>query len=325
MTPTQMAKRNRMRVLMAFAAVYLVWGSTYLFIRYAIETIPPFLLGTSRYFIAGLALYGIALARKASRPSRTEVRLGIITGLLMPGLGNGGVIWAEQSVSSSMTALIVSMVPLWIVLIDWLRPHGKRPAPLMFVGLGLGLIGMIVLVGPGSLTGNGVVPVAGMLVLFVGSVGWAIGTLVTRRGTKASSPMLFSAIQMLAAGVGFAIMSVAFGEPGRFALSQVSMKSWLSVAYLVLGGSIVAYTAYVYLIRHTSAAKAATYAYVNPVIAVLLGWLFANETVTARTLVAAMILLAGVAIITSLQTGASSHTDEHPIPTPSREQERSAA
>ena len=325
MTPTPIAQRNRMRVLLAFAAVYLVWGSTYLFIRYAIETIPPFLLGASRYFIAGLALYAIALARKAPRPTGLEIRLGIITGLLMPGLGNGAVIWSEQTVSSSMTALIVSMVPLWIVLIDWLRPRGKRPAPMMFVGLALGLIGMVVLVGPGSLVGNGVVPVAGMLVLFVGSVGWAIGTLITRRGAKASSPMLFSAIQMLAAGVGFATMSFAFGEPGRFTLAQVSTKSWLSVAYLVLGGSIIAYTAYVYLIRNTSAAKAATYAYVNPVIAVLLGWLFANETVTGRTLIAAMILLAGVAIITSLQTGAPSHTDEHPIPTPTREQERSAA
>ena len=316
MTPAHIAKQNQTRIFVAFAAVYVIWGSTYLFIRFAIDTIPPFILGTWRYAIAGGALYAFALMRKAPRPTRAELQIAIITGLLMPGMGNGGVIWAEQTVSSSLVALIVSMVPIWIVLIDWLRPSGRRPRPMMFLGLTLGFLGMIILIGPSSLIGQGTVPISGLLVLFVGSVGWSIGTLLTRKKRAGGSPILFSAIQMLSAGAGFGIASLLFGEYSTFSVAQISTRSWLSVAFLVVAGSIIAYTAYVYLLKHTSAAKAATYAYVNPVIAVILGWLFANEPIGARTLVAAAVLLAGVAIITSLQSGPQPKTDEHPLPTP---------
>lgn len=325
MTPTQIAARNRARVLLAFAAVYVVWGSTYLFIRYTVETIPPFLLGSTRYLIAGALLFAFAKWRKAGIPSRAVVWLGVITGLLMPGLGNGAVIWAEQTVPSSMTALIVAMVPLWIVVIDWARPRGKRPRPAMFVGLALGLIGTVILIGPDSLVGHGSVDSLGLTVLFVGSVGWAYGTLLTRWMKHDGSPIMFSAIQMLAASVGYATAAFASGEASHFALAQVSARSFASMAYLIFGGSIIGYTAYVYLLRNTSAAKAATYAYVNPVIAVALGWAFAGERIVARTIVAAIVMLGGVAIITSMQSTASPSTDEHPIPTPTREPERSAA
>jgi len=275
--------------------------------------------------LAGGALYAFAVMRRAPKPTRSELQIAIITGLLMPGMGNGGVIWAEQTVSSSLVALIVSMVPIWIVLIDWLRPGGRRPRPMMFLGLALGFLGMIILIGPSSLIGQGDVPLSGILVLFVGSIGWSVGTLMTRKKRAGGSPILFSAIQMLAAGAGFGIASLLFREYSAFSVSQISVRSWLSVVFLVVCGSIIAYTAYVYLLKHTSAAKAATYAYVNPVIAVILGWLFANEPIGARTLVAAAVLLAGVAIITSLQSGPAPVTDEHPVPTPSMQPERSAA
>jgi len=179
------------------------------------------------------------------------------------------------------------------------------------------------LLGPRSLVGDGRGPALGALVLVVGSMTWAVGTLMTRTTGAIRSPMVFSSVQMLSAGVSLGALALAAGEIGAFSVADVSLKSGLSWLYLVLAGSIVAYSAYVYLLGVVSAAKAATYAYVNPVIAVLLGWAFANEPIGARTLVAAAVILAGVAIITSTQTSGSSVTGEHPVPEP-RTRDRAA-
>jgi len=317
------ARRARTRVLLAFAAVYVIWGSTYLFIKYAIETVPPFLLGGSRFLAAGALLYAIARARGSRPPSAAEWRLGLVTGFLMLAIGNGAVVWAELTVPSGIVALIVSTVPVWVVLFGWMRPHGKRPRAATFVGLALGLVGMVILIGPRSLVGDGRGPALGALVLVVGSMTWAVGTLMTRTTGAIRSPMVFSSVQMLSAGVSLGALALAAGEIGSFSVADVSLKSGLSWLYLVLAGSIVAYSAYVYLLGVVSAAKAATYAYVNPVIAVLLGWAFANEPIGARTLVAAAVILAGVAIITSTQTSGSSVTGEHPVPEP-RTRDRAA-
>jgi drug/metabolite transporter (DMT)-like permease len=324
MTPAAIAARDRTRILVAFAAVYFVWGSTYLFIRFAIETIPPFLLGGVRFLLSGAILYVIARRRGAPRPTTSDLRMAAITGFLMLGMGNGGVLWAEQTVPSGVAALIVSTVPVWIVLIDWLRPNGVRPRLPVFAGLALGLAGMIILIGPRAVIGHGNVDVTGALVLLVGSVGWAVGTLLSRRSARTGSPVVISALQMLAASIALTVAAVVSGEPSSFAWSQVSRWSLVSLAYLVFGGSIIGYTAYVYLLGRVSAAKAATYAYVNPVIAVLLGWAFAHEPIGARTIIAAAVILAGVAIITSMQSTSGEATGEHPVPTES-DRQRSAA
>lgn len=313
MTPAAMAARDRTRVLLAFAAVYFVWGSTYLFIKYAIETIPPFLLGASRFVASGGILYAFARWRGAPKPTGSDIRTAAITGVLMLGLGNGAVVWSEQTVPSGVVALIVSTVPIWIVLIDWLRPSGKRPRLPVFAGLALGLVGMIILIGPRAIIGQGNVDELGALVLFVGSLGWAVGTLLTRRSARAGSPIVFSALQMLAASAAMTVTAFAVGEPAKFTFGQVSLWSMASWVYLVVAGSIIGYTAYVYLLGHVSAAKASTYAYVNPVIAVVLGWAFASEPIGVRTLVAAAVILAGVAIITSTQSSAGMVTGEHPV------------
>lgn len=316
---------NRGRVLLAFAAVYVVWGSTYLAIRYAVETIPPYVLGAVRFLFAGAILYTVATLRGAPRPTRAQLRTAAITGVLMLALGNGAVNWAETTTPSGIVALIVSTVPLWMVLVDWARPHGRRPRGMVFAGLALGLVGMLVLVGPGVFVGQGNVPASGALMLLVGSLSWAVGSIVTRHGARPQSPLMATALQMLTGGVAFVIIAAVLGELGGFSLSRVSGASALGALYLALVGSLVGFTAYMYLLGAVSAAKAATYAYVNPIIAVVLGWLVAGEPIGPRTLVAAAVILTGVAIITATQSSSPHTTDEHSVPLPPNEQTRTAA
>ena len=325
MTPAAIAKRNRTRIILAFAAVYVLWGSTYLFIKYAIETIPPFTLGASRFVVSGGLLYALARWRGAPGATALELRLAAITGVLMLGLGNGGVMLAEKTVPSGIVALIVSSVPIWVVLLDWLRPRGTRPRKTMFAGLALGLVGMVILIGPRAIVGEGHIDETGALILLVGSISWSIGTLMTRSGHRPGSPLVFAALQMLAASAAMLVMSLISGDWRQFSWSGLTPLSTFSFWYLVVAGSIIGYTAYVYLLGVVSAAKASTYAYVNPIIAVVLGWLFANEPLGVRTIVAAGVILGGVAIITSSQASAIAPTGEHPLPTPTEPEQRTAA
>lgn len=324
MTPAAIAKRNRVRVLIAFAAVYVIWGSTYLFIKYAIDTIPPFLLGGTRFVVAGAVLYAIARWRGDARPTAHDWRSATITGVLMLALGNGAVVFAELTVPTGVVALIVSTVPIWIVLLDWFRPLGVRPRNAVFAGLALGLAGMVILIGPRAIVGEGHVDEVGALVLFVGSLGWALGSILTRGSAHPSSKLVYAALQMFAGGAAMLAASFILREPGSFSLGAVSVRSMLSWVYLVFAGSLIGFTAYVYLLSAVSATKAATYAYVNPIIAVLLGWSFAGESIGWRTIVAATVILAGVAIITSTHSP-SQPTGEYPVPTQPAERERTAA
>ena len=313
----EVATRNRTRILIAFAAVYFVWGSTYLAIKYGIETIPPFLMGATRFLVAGLLLYAFARSRGGRAPDARDWRSAAITGILMLGAGNGGVMWAEQTVPSGVVALIVSTVPIFIVLLDWLRPAGKRPTLAVFAGLAIGLAGMVILVGPRAIVGQGHVDSIGTLVLLVGTASWALGTILTRGSRRSGAPLVYASLQMLAAAVALLVMSLGMGEWRGFSIGAVSLKSALSWVYLILAGSIIGYTAYVYLLGQVSAAKAATYAYVNPIIAVVLGWAFASEPIGWRTIIAAIVTLAGVAMITTAQSagrGGPSTTGEHHLP-----------
>ncbi|HJQ20699.1 MAG TPA: EamA family transporter [Gemmatimonadaceae bacterium] len=311
MSPADIA-RNRSRVLLAFATVYTIWGSTYLAIKYAVMSIPPFVAGAGRFLVSGAVLYAIASARGAPRPTAAQVRTAAITGVLMLAFGNGAVMWSELSVPSGIAALIVAAVPLWMVLIDWLRPHGVRPRALVFVGLAIGVVGIVVLIGPSVVDGAGQLGPAA-LILLAGSFSWAFGSIVTRRGARPDSPLMTTALQMLAGGVAFIVLAAALGEFRGFALANVTLRSFLGWGYLVTFGSLLGFTAYIYLLGAVSPAKAGTYAYVNPVVAVFLGWLIAGEPIGARTLIAAAIILAGVAIITTTQSPTHA-TGEHPVP-----------
>lgn len=288
------------RLYAAFAAVYVVWGSTYLAIRFAVETLPPFLMAGARFVLAGgiLLVWARATNRGRRAPTKTDWKTGLVSGALLLLCGNGGVVWAEQRVPSGIAALLVAVVPFWMVLLDWMRPGGRRPPMLVFVGLALGLAGLGLLVGRDALD-SAEVSLSGAIVLILASLAWAAGSLYTKHAPKASSSLHGSGTQMIAGGLCLTVAAVVAGEPWSMDLANASSRSILGFLYLVTFGSLIGFTAYFYLLEHTTAAKAATYAYVNPVVAVLLGWAFADEPITARTLGAAAIILGGVAIITT--------------------------
>ncbi len=292
-------KASRGGVIAALATLYLVWGSTYLAIRFAIETLPPFLMAGARFLSAGVLLYAWARWRGAPRPAAREWGgATLIGGLLLLG-GNGGVVWAEQRVPSGLAALLVATVPLWMVLLESLMRDGRRPAPQVWLGIGLGLAGVLLLVGPGEIAGGRAIDPWGAGVLILASLSWAYGSLVSRRMALPSSPLLATAMEMLGGGVLLAAAGTAAGEWGQLDPGAVTLRSATSLAYLSLFGSIVAFSAYIWLLRVASPALVSTYAFVNPVVAVLLGWAFAGEPLNARTLAAAGIIVAGVVVITT--------------------------
>jgi drug/metabolite transporter (DMT)-like permease len=286
----------RSQILIAFAAVYIIWGSTYLAIRFAIETLPPFLMVGSRFFVAGLAMYIWLRARGAPAPKAVHWRSAAILGMLMPVLGTGVVVWAEEKVPSGIAALLVSIVPLWIVLLQWARPGGKRPNAWVFGGVAFGLTGLYLLVDPGSDTTRGNLLVEGVLLL--AALSWATGSLYARRAPHPENKFIGTAMEMIVAGVVLTAAGLIVGEAGHFSMSATSTKSWLAVLYLITFGSIIGYTAYAWLLKTVSATLVSTYAFVNPVVAVFLGWAFASEPLNARMIIAAAIIVGAVALIT---------------------------
>lgn len=297
MTPQATAPRSRL--IVAFASIYLIWGSTYLAIKFAIETLPPFLMAGLRFLVAGALIHGWMRLRGAPRPSRLEWKgAAIVGGFLLLG-GNGGVVWAQQTVPSGLAALIVATVPLWMVLAGWAAPGGTRPTGAVWLGVALGFAGIAVLIGPAGLSGAGAVDRTGAIVLVLASLSWAIGSIYARRAVLPASPLLTTGMQMIAGGAILAVAGTLSGEWARVDLAAVSMRSLLGLAYLILFGALLGYSAYVWLLRHTTPARVSTYAYVNPVVAVFLGWAFANEPVTLRTLVGAAVIVSGVALITT--------------------------
>lgn len=288
---------RRSHILAAFAAVYVVWGSTYLAIRYAVETIPPFFMGGMRFLVSGAILYAWSRWRGSPKPTGAEWRDATITGALMLCCGNGAVGWAEQRVPSGLSAVIVAVVPLWMVCLNWARPHGVRPRALELLGVFVGLGGLVVLVGPGPIAGRGAIDSTGAIVLVGGSLAWAAGSVYNRYGARPESSVMSTGIQMLGGCIVLLLVSAVLGEPRALTARPISTASLMGWSYLVTFGSLVGFTAYIYLLRAVSPAQASTYAYVNPVVAVFLGWAIAGEAVTARMLAAAAIILIGVAMI----------------------------
>lgn len=281
----------------AFAAVYLIWGSTYLAIRYAIETLPPFGMAGVRFVIAGALLYGWLRLRGVAAPTRPQWRTAAIIGALLLLGGNGAVVWAEQRIPSGVAALLVAGVPIWMVVLEWLRPGGTRPGRWVVGGLVLGSAGLVLLVGPGEVLGGGHIDPLGALAVVGGSFAWAVGSVYSRSAQLPDSPLLATGMEMLTGGAFLLLAGVATGETVDF--GAVSTRSLLALLYLIGFGSLVAFTAYIWLLRATTPAKASTYAYVNPVVAVGLGWALAGEPLTARIAVAAAIIVGAVALITT--------------------------
>jgi drug/metabolite transporter (DMT)-like permease len=296
---------SRAQITAAFASIYVIWGSTYLAIRYADQTIPPFLMAGIRFLVSGTLLYAWARYRGAPSPTPTHWRNAIIAGGFLLLGGNGAVVWAEQFVPSGLTALLVSILPFWLVIIEWVRPPRRRPHGAVLVGLILGFIGIVVLVGPADLGGHGDVKPIGALVLIVGSLSWAIGSFYSRDAELPESGLLTTGMEMLGGGVLLLIVAGLTGEMSQFDIRRVSSASAAGLIYLITFGSLLGFTSYIWLLDKVSPARLGTYAYVNPVVAVILGWAIAGERLSIRTGVAAAIVICAVALITTARSSST--------------------
>lgn len=303
MTPTELGAPPRWKVVGAFAAVYLIWGSTYLAIRFAIETMPPFLMAGVRFVIAGLILYWYARLTGVPKPERVHWKsTTLIGGLLLLG-GNGGVVWAEQRVPSGIAALIVAIVPVWIALMEWKLPGGKRPGWQVSAGLAAGTLGLILLASPGGSSLGAAVDPIGAGVLLIATLTWSLGSVLSKRQPLPASPLLTTGMEMLMGGLLLLGAGALTGELPQVHVADVSMKSWMALVYLITFGALIGFTAYLWLLRVGSPTRAATYAYVNPVVAVVLGWALAGEAISPRTLIAMGVIVTGVVLITSSKSG----------------------
>ncbi len=289
----------RVKLIAAFAAVYIIWGSTYLAIHFAIETIPPLLMAGTRFLFAGGVLFVWSYLRGAEMPSFSDFKKASIIGALLLLGGNGMVVLAEKTVPSGLTALIIATEPLMIVLLDWFRRGGTKPTGRVALGMLLGFAGVVFLIGPMNISGNSEVDFWGAMMLMAASFSWAIGSLYASRATIKTQPLMTASIQMLVGGALLLTTGMVKGEGAEFSLAAVSFSSLFSMLYLVVFGSLIGYTCYSWMLKVVKPSLASTYAYVNPVVAVFLGWLIAGEAFTSQTAIAAVIILTGVVLILS--------------------------
>ena len=310
--------RNVILLIAAFAAVYILWGSTYLAIKYAIETLPTFLMAGTRFLTAGAILFVAArFAKDYEKPTWAQWKTSFVVGTLLLLGGNGAVVLAEHYLSSSLAALLVATEPFWIVLLSWLWMKGARPNWKVALGLLLGFVGVYLLVGGhgADSTGSGSNQLYGTALVIAGTICWATGSLYGLRAPVAKSAILASGMQMLAGGSVLFIVGTLAGEWTNFNVAAVSMNSWLGLAYLTVFGSIIAFTAYSWLLKNAEPSIVATYAYINPVIAVFLGWLIAGESFTAQMLIGAGVIVGSVVLITSHDKKETSEIHESNAPT----------
>lgn len=307
-----MSDPQQARRYLAFFLIYFIWGSTYLAIRYAVETIPPFLMAGTRFFLAGVVMYLFLRLQGVPNPSWGQWwRLGIVGVFLFLG-GNGLVVWAEQYIESGLAALLVSTLPLWLLVLDWLWAGGRPPQLMALMGIMLGIVGTVLLVGPRQLLqagqiGNSTQLLATAVVVFA-SVLWAIGSIYTKKFQQPRSIFMSAACEMVGGGLALLVVSAWQQEWIGFDTAAISMVSLLGWVYLFVFGSMIAISAYVWLLQNASASSISTYAFVNPVVALILGWLIADENIDLRILAGAGIILAGVILVVKSSTTRSSAT-----------------
>lgn len=300
--PNNAAQKNRkhtITIFLAFAAIYTIWGTTYLGIRIAVETIPPFFMAGARFLFSGMLIFLILRIRGVPMPKRFHWRSAVIIGALLLVGGNGLVTWSEQQVPSSTAALVVATVPLWIALFDWLIFKGNRPGKRVTIGLALGLIGIALLIGPGQFLGTASFSLSALLILLLAPILWSLGSLYSRQANLPQNTFMSTAIEMLAGGVLLIVAGLVTGEATQLNVAEFSTRSLVAVIYLTIFGSIIAFTAYIWLLKYVPATKVATYTYINPLFAVFLGWLVLSETITATTITATFIIILAVILITA--------------------------
>lgn len=288
-------------MIAAFAAVYLIWGSTYLAMKFAIETLPSFLMAGTRFLIAGVILLIWArLSADYERPKLVHWRTSLIVGGLLLLGGNGGVVIAQHYLPSSLTALLIATEPFWVVLIGWLFMGYSRPNLKVILGLLVGFVGVSLLIsGRGLAVGDGNGQIFGVGLIIFSTIAWASGSLYGLRAPSPKSSLLAAGMQMVSGGILLILLGIITGEWQSFKFANVSANSWIAFGYLAIFGSLIGFTAYSWLLKNVEPSLASTYAYVNPVIAVVLGWAIAGESLSGQMLVGAGVIIGSVVLITS--------------------------
>jgi drug/metabolite transporter (DMT)-like permease len=289
------------KILLAFAAIYLVWGSTYLAIRIGVLEMPPFLMAGLRFTAAGLALYGWMRITGVPSPNWREWKAATLLGSLMFLIDYASLFWAEQRIPSGVAAVILAAIPVCITLLEIIFLRTQRLSLRLGLGLLVGILGVAVLMNPSASFGEEPLHRGGAIALLVACAGWSIGTIVSKRVVLPESKAMSAATQMLTGGVMLLALATLTGEFGRFHVQAISGKAWFSLVYLIVAGSIISYTAYVWLLHYESPTKVGTYAYVNPVVAVILGAALGGETIGRRTLLGMALILVSVVAITTMK------------------------
>ena len=287
------------KVLLAFGAIYFLWGSTFLAIRIGVREVPPFLLAAMRFFVAGAILYGWLRARGTASPTAREWRSATVVAILIFVFDYGLLFWAERRLPSGITAVMMATIPAFMSLSEILFLQTIRLTGRLAFALLVGLGGVGVLMSRSLSLGEVPVDTTGAIALLIAAVSWSIASALTRKLPLPASKPMSSATQMLSGGVLLTLVSAALGEFRGFRLQAVSREAWVALAYLIVAGSIVAFTAYIWLLHHESPTRVATYAYVNPVVAVTIGYFFGGESIGPRTLLGTLLVLVSVIVITT--------------------------
>jgi len=293
--------KKQILMITAFLCVYLFWGGTYIGIKFALVSFTPALMAGLRHMSAGLILFTVGRIRRDPLPNRTQVKNAAIVGVLLLLVGNGLVTWSEQRVPSAIASLMVASVPLWIALMNWRFGEKKQPSILQMTGIMLGIFGIAILVLKSSQGGVGNFDILGLVTLLVAAIAWSAGSLYSRFAKLPSSAFNNVSIQMLTGGFCLLVFAALNGEFTRFDASAITGQSVWSMVYLILFGSVIAYTAYIWLMKNVNPTWVSTYAFVNPVVAVVLGWSIGGETLQGTALLSALIILIAVVIITLSQ------------------------
>lgn len=288
---------NKWLIPLAFLSVYLFWGGTYLGMKFALESFPPFIMAGIRHTIAGIILFTFAFLKKETFPSKNEIINAGIVGTLLLLCGNGLVAYAEMRVPSSIASLIIASVPLWISGLNWIGGDKRKPSVLEMLGLFLGFSGIMVLAFQGSNTTTNI-DMIGIGLLLIASLSWSLGSLYSKRSEMPKSSFYSVSFQMLTGGILLLIFSTVLGEYKLFNPSQITNQSLYAMFYLIVFGSIIGYSAYIWLFKNVNPTLASTNAFVNPVVALILGWSLANEVLSIQGIIASILIISAVIIIT---------------------------
>ncbi len=286
------------KVMLAFAAVYLFWGGTYVGIKLGLTVFPPLGMAGIRHTLAGLIMLSVAVLRKEVWPTRRQLVTSMLIGVMMLTIGNGLVTLVEQTVPSAIVSLLIGAVPLWITLLNWAFGDHMTPTLSALIGVFLGLIGIAVLVLGSQADTSFEFSWIGIGLILVAALSWASGSLVSRYGQLPKSALMNLAVQMLTGGLSLSLLSLVRQEWVGFSIQSITPTALWALVYLIVLGSLVAYSAYLWLLRHVNPTWVSTYAFVNPIVAVILGWLLAGEQLTPMALIAALIIVGSIAVMT---------------------------